>query len=522
MFKGVFLFEIVYRKSRPATYVYAIIIFITCFLAVASPIQRAVGQIYPNAPYLIAFWTLIMSFVFTMVTSAMMGVAIVRDFEHHTEGILFSYPISKFDYLMGRFWGSFFVLVLMNGAVVLGLVAGITLGPYAPWEVAWRNKELLPFDLWHYLQPFLILTVCNLFITGAIFFMCGALARNTIVIYTQGIILLVLFNVGNSFLGDQGPTAFAALVDPFGVQAVVYYTRYWTTAEQNVQLIPFDGLILYNRLLWLCVGVVSLVITYYGFSFHTIRNSITDKKLDRKAAEIPQKQTEDIRLNTAVASIHPVGQWLRLSVFYFKMVWKEIPFLAIMATGILALCVNAFKMNDMYGTSSYPTTYAILTLLNSFTFFLLIIAILYTGELIWKERSVNVHLMVDALPIPGFTSLAAKFMGMLLVYASLLFLLIHNAGSLRLLSFRSVCLFRYALHQHAFTSGGLYPPGYFYSGACKQQVCRICVMCIVFSPAKRAKPVRYRTWAFAFRQWHAGNFFRYECLRAFYYAICMV
>jgi ABC-2 type transport system permease protein len=425
MFRGIFLFEIEYRKSRPATYVYAIIIFFTCFLIIASPIQRAIGQTYPNAPYLIGLWTLIMSFIFTMITSAVMGVSIVRDFDHHTEGILFSYPIKKIDYLMGRFCGSFFVLVLINSAVVLGLMAGIVLGQYVPWEVAWRNKELLPFNLWHYLHPFLVLTVCNLFATGAIFFMVGALARNTIVIYTQGIILILLFNIGNTFLADQGPSALAALIDPFGVQAVVYYTRYWTSAEQNVKLIAFDGLILYNRLLWLGIGVASLAVTYYVFSFRTVRNLITDKIIKQIREEAPeQRPTDGIGRYSGKTGIYPVAQCLRLSIFYFKMIWKEIPFLAIVATGLLVLFINALKMNTMYGTSSYPTTYAVLNLMNSFSFFLLIIAILYTGELIWKDRSVNVNLIVDALPVSGFTSLAAKFIGMVLVYASLLLLLI--------------------------------------------------------------------------------------------------
>ena len=95
MFKEFFLFEFRYRKRRPVTYVYFGIIFLLSFLGIASPIRAAVGQIMANAPYLITVWTIVLSFVFTMITSAVMGVSIVRDFDHNTESILFSTPIKK-------------------------------------------------------------------------------------------------------------------------------------------------------------------------------------------------------------------------------------------------------------------------------------------------------------------------------------------------------------------------------------------------------------------------------------------
>ena len=114
MFKEIFLFELFYRKSRPATYVYFGITFLLCFLGVASPIIKlggAVGLIKANAPYVIYRMTLVSSFALSIVTSAIMGVAIVRDFDHKMDGILFSMPIKKWDYLMGRFFGSFVTLL---------------------------------------------------------------------------------------------------------------------------------------------------------------------------------------------------------------------------------------------------------------------------------------------------------------------------------------------------------------------------------------------------------------------------
>src|SRR5882672_3827224 len=142
--KEIFLFELFYRKSRSVTYIYFGITFLLCFLGVASSIIKlgsAVGMIKANAPYVIYRMTLVSSFALSIITSAIMGVAIVRDFDHNMEGILFSMPIKKRDYLMGRFWGSFVTLILINMALPLGFIGGFVLGKYVPWEVAWRSQE---------------------------------------------------------------------------------------------------------------------------------------------------------------------------------------------------------------------------------------------------------------------------------------------------------------------------------------------------------------------------------------------
>jgi hypothetical protein len=338
----------------------------------------AVGQIKPNAPYVIAQMTLIMSFALMMITSAIMGVAIVRDFDHNTEAILFSTPMKKIHYLLGRFGGSFIVLILVYSGIWLGLMTGFAIGKFMPWEVDWKTKEILPFNAWTYFQPFLYYTVSNLFIMGSLFFMAGALGRKSIVIYTQGIILLILYSIADSFLADVEWKETAALLDPFGSQTFEYVTRYWTPAEKNTQLLPLEGVMLYNRLIWLSVGVGALAVTYYGFSFNVVRNSLLRRKPTPLFRDLPKSTDVSIPKSVQVInSVTYIKQLIKLSVFYFKTVIKEIPFIAILLTGMLLLIVEAFSMNKIYGTSSYPTTYSVINLLDGFTLFFLIIAIFY-------------------------------------------------------------------------------------------------------------------------------------------------
>ncbi|HLZ17227.1 MAG TPA: hypothetical protein VKQ08_09310, partial [Cyclobacteriaceae bacterium] len=425
MFKEVLLFELFYRKNRAASYAYFGITFLIGFLGVASSVIKlggAVGLITANAPYVICRMTLISSLLLSIITSAIMGVAVVRDFDHQMDGILFSMPVKKGDYLMGRFFGSFLTLIFINLALPLGFITGFAIGKYVPWDVAWKSQWVIPFDAWNYLQPFLLLLIPNLFATSALFFMSGALGRKPIVIYMQGILLVVLYQIANSYLRDLDSQYLAAIIDPYGIQTFLYTTRYWTPAEQNTLLLPFEGPMLYNRLLWTGIGFVALLITYRFFSFNVIRGL----KNDIPAADAPPLRVSALpKVRRVLNASTYLSQTWQSSLLYFRMIAKEIPFIAIAGSGLVLFLLNASKINSIYGTGSYPTTASMLDLINnSFSLFFLIIVVFYSGELIWKERSMNFSMITDSLPVPRAVGLASKFVGLLLIFALLILLLI--------------------------------------------------------------------------------------------------
>ncbi|WP_435355108.1 M1 family aminopeptidase [Emticicia sp. SJ17W-69] len=429
MLKEILRFEFSYRKNRPATYIYFGILFLLCFAAVTSKYivigGVAGGQIKENSPYNLGFMTIIMTFFFTFICSAIMGVAVLRDFEHKTESLMFSTTMSKFDYLFGRFLGSFIVMVLIYCSIWLAFMTGFAIGKYLPWDPSWADKTMLPFDAWAYFQPFIVWGITNLFIQGAIFFAAGALSRSTIVIYTQGIILFVLYQVSDTLLSDIDNKTLSAMLDPFGVRAFTIFTEYWTPAQKNSQIVPLEGILVWNRLAWLGFALLVLGGTYFAFSFNVVRSSLFKKKAVKEVKE---------KINPELVKIPAVHQYTgfatnlaqlwKQAIFYGKMVVREVPFIAIIFVGIMDLIVSSFYFQKMYGTSSYPITANVLGLLNGFDMYFLIIAVFYSGELIWKERVTNMHLIVDATPVPDWVNLLAKFIGMLLVYIGLLLILI--------------------------------------------------------------------------------------------------
>ncbi len=422
MLKEIIRFELNYRKNRAATYLYFFIIFLMCYLAVTTDVVQiggAVGQVKENSPIVITQMTLIVSVFLCLIASAIMGVAVLRDFEHNTEAIMFSTPMKKFDYLMGRFIGSFIVLVLIGCGIWTAFMIGDVM-----W---WREKDkLLPFQPWNYLQPFFVFVVPNLFFTGSLLFMSGTLSRKSIVIYTQGILLLVLYLASQSLLRDIEQKEIASLIDPFGLRSFAFETQYWTPSEKNSNLVPLTGFVLYNRLIWMGAGVLALVITYFGFSFNVVRNSLVRRKSAPEEARLIKPEQVALPRATQVISVKTnILQLVRLSWFYTVSVVKEVPFIGIVISGLLLLMVNAINLGELFGTSAYPTTYSVIGLISgSFNLFFLVIVVFYTGELVWKERSVNINLIIDTMPIPDFISLVAKFIGLFIIYLGMILLLI--------------------------------------------------------------------------------------------------
>ena len=418
----IFKFELKYRSKRPATYIYFFIMFLLPFLAAAwddLTIGGASGQIKENAPHNIAFMMLIVSAIpGLMLAAGIMGVPVIRDYEHKTTSLFFTNPITKFQYLTGRFLGSF----LTAAFVFSGMVWGMALGHLSPWV---DPETLLPFEIGNYLHPFFTLILPNLFIMSGLFFMGGTLSKKLLVVFTQGVALLVGYMISTSFLSDLENQTMGALLDPFAMGVHDFVTQYWTVSEKNSQVIPLTGILLTNRLIWMGVSFLALLATYFFFDF-------SESKKSKKQKAVVKTTTAPSRIasQTIIPTVTQydgfgtnIKQMFGMSIFYFKWIYKQIPFIAMVLAGIGILLVNAQHWGKVYGIFKLPTTYSMLELISGFNLFFIIIIVMYTGELIWKERDVKMNLIYDALPYPNFVTLTGKFLAMIYTFVLLLLVL---------------------------------------------------------------------------------------------------
>src|SRR4051812_14190145 len=105
----------------------------------------------------------IVSAFFMFVTTSFVANAVIRDDETGFGPIMRSTPITKFEYLFGRFIGAFAIAACCMLLVTLGIL----LGPLMPWANAAHSG---PTRLLDHLYAYFLIALPNLFIHGAIFF----------------------------------------------------------------------------------------------------------------------------------------------------------------------------------------------------------------------------------------------------------------------------------------------------------------------------------------------------------------
>lgn len=412
MWKHIALFEWQYRRKRPATYIYFGILFLISFLLVGTDAVEMFsgGQIKQNATSVIASLTCVLSLFCIFIISAIMGVSIVRDFEHRTEALFFTAPITKVNYLFGRFFGSFLTLLLVLTAIPLGLM----LAEFMPWR---DMDKLLPFKLATYWQPFFIIIVPNAFILSSLFFMSGALSRRMIVVFTQGMIVFLINIVASQLLESLDTKEMGALLDPLGMIAFDFESKYWTVVEKNTLLPQLKGVLLGNRLLWIGVGLICLGITYRFFSFDQVQSGIVKRKsreVTVKKGYIPTKLPALQLSFTSWSDLKNIGS---MAFFYFRNTIKDLPFIALTFCGLAMSVWMMLEKKGFYDAGELPTTFAILEAMTSYTgVFCFILMILYAGNLVWMERDHNFSFIHDALPVSSASVMLGKYLGLLCAF----------------------------------------------------------------------------------------------------------
>ncbi len=411
MWFQIFKFEIKYRIKRLDTYIFFIFLFLFSIIAVDFIYESVeLGKIKDNAPIVIAKTMGAITGITMMVASMIMGVPILRDFEHEMESLMFINPIKKKDYLLGRFLGSFAVLIF----VYSGLIWGNILGEFMPWR---SPEDLISFKFITYLQPFFTVVTPILFFGAALFFVSGTLSRKLIVVYTQGLFVFVLFmltrGIENKFIG--------AILDPFSLTTLSVMTDTWDANKLNSTQIPFNSVLLYSKMFWVFIGITILWIGYKKFNYNLIKSTKHKKKKEILESinnvidiELPEFNIQ----NTYKAKCL---QLIQLTLFYIRSILKEVSFWAIVGCAMVIIIINSISLGTIYGVDSHPATYFIVEeLLEMSGYFFIIILVFYSGELIWKERGIKIDLIYDALPSNDIINVLAKFLGLNVIYIILM------------------------------------------------------------------------------------------------------
>ena len=416
MFYEFFIFEIKYRLKRPETYFFFLLLFLFSAVGVEFVFQGIdLGLVKKNAPLVIAKTMGAITGLSMIIASMVMGVPVLRDFQYDVASLIYVNPIAKKDYLLGRFLGSFVVLLFIFSAMLWGMMIGELL----PWN---KPNEFLPFQFINYLQPFIWVVLPTLFFGAAVFFSTGALTKNLMVVYKQGVVIFVLFMITKGISNET----LQALFDPFSLTTLTKATKGWSVTDRNAALIPMSGIMLLNKFFWLGLGILALAIGYIKFKLIIVNEKASSKKQQQKVKAKAVTFNKGLPLVTPVYDMRAQFVQLLLNAWFHSLsILKLISFWTIILCCFLVIIVNSVSLGNAYDVDSYPTTYLIIEELREMSiYFFMIILVFYAGEIMWKEKDVNLNLIHDATPLSSFVDLSSRFLGLLLIYAIVMLSLI--------------------------------------------------------------------------------------------------
>lgn len=413
MFSTIFKFEVKRWFNNPAFYIYCLVFFLISLGIMAASLGIFDGAtattsnpVKANSPLSInGFLNGLSQFVYFLIPT-IIGGSVYRDYKYNMHNVLFSYPLNKGTYLSAKFLSSLFITIL----VVLTTVLGFIVAQFLPGV----NEGLLgPFDVWACLQSMVYLVLPNLILFGGIIFALVTFTRNIYIGFIFILLLFVFQSVLVVLTSDTDNRYMVSLLDPFGFEAIQYLTKYWTIYEKNNNDLPFYGVVLYNRLIWLAVSAGILAFVYYVFSFD--QGPITFGKRKQKGERVVKNNFGSIirvnlpKVDYDFSFLSRLKTSWNLSKYDFKFIIKNWGFIVLLTvTAITVLLTIAFS-GQVYGTETLPLTWQMLESIGGvFSFFIYILIFLFAGILIHKSATDRINLLIEATAVPNWVLLFSK------------------------------------------------------------------------------------------------------------------
>lgn len=443
-FRETFRFELLYQlRSLPTWIYFAIVSSFTVWSSLTR--EPADENSYLNPPSALIVVTVFAGVIWLLMAGAVAGHAATRDAQTRMYPLVYTAPVSKIEYLGGRFLAAFILNAMIQLAIPVSFFLSFIVRDIAPGLLA-------PLRPAAYLTAYFYFSLPLAFVVTACQFSVAVLERKAIVAYITAVLIFPLISwfIGGTLANLAGKWELVKFFDLAGMSTVAEIET-WTPFEKNTRLIGLSGAFLWNRLIWLGIAFGFLAYSYFRFQLtHHVeqsgrRRSFRKRKPQRHPAtdsEIPQPVT----LHVSQARPSMPSEAYGRQAFGFSTHARQIRAIAwssfativksktgLTIVGLLALFLIMFASHQSQafrGVSQYPTAMKLLPLLTAalsdvMTPLIIIpmLIVFYAGELVWREREACLNKIADTVPVSEWVFLLGKFLGLGLVILVWLFFL---------------------------------------------------------------------------------------------------
>ncbi len=401
-----------------------------------------VGNVFENSPYVISMYTTVLIMFGLMIATAFFNNSALKDYDNNFNEILFSTPLTKHGYFFGRFFAALFLSTIPMLGVFIGVVLGSWIAPAMGWVDASRFG---PIFFKSFVNNYFLFILPNIFFAGTIIYALANKWRSTVISFVGALTIIIAYIVSGTLLSNIDNETIAAISDTFGIRAFFVATKYFTPQEKNTVIMGFEGLILFNRILWITVGTIILFLSYRSFSFQEKNKKIKIEKEDKIIDDgnfLLPKLNPSFSANT---------EWQQFKSFFsinFYSITRSVTFKILFIFSAVLLISNIMGGYEAFGLKSYPLTYKLIDSIANNTFlFIIIILVFFSGELIWRDRESKINEVIDSTTYTSAIALFAKALSLVAIVSLLYVFFVVIAIIYQLLNgYTNIELSLYLLH----------------------------------------------------------------------------
>jgi ABC-type transport system involved in multi-copper enzyme maturation permease subunit len=367
-----------------------------------------------------------------LFTAVIMADPVIRDFRFEIDPLIFSKPISRAEYLLGKFFGSFFVLACAQSAFV---VMWFVLQAVPKRGIVSHGVTLIP-----YIKHFLVFVVITHLTFAAFYFTVGTLTRNSKIVYGLGVLFYPLIATYNIVLLNHLPVRWGGVLDPLLMR--------WEKMEHsnpaeyiNNHIVVYDADLIVNRAAMILIAAICLTILYRRFATDRAGDVEKFSVLNLSTAEArayynpesllvtgadPLDVRDDNRREAlplpksakAIGARANIDKLIGAVAIELQLLRAERG-LIVLVPLIIFFCTLELAFYKVVPEISYSATYASSTT-NTLLFFLVGIIVFYTGEAMHRERELKILPVLWSSPIPNSVLLLSKYLSTILLTLSLI------------------------------------------------------------------------------------------------------
>jgi ABC-type transport system involved in multi-copper enzyme maturation permease subunit len=372
-----------------------------------------------------------------LFTALFMADPVSRDFGYGIDPLIFSKPISRAEYLLGKFFGNFFVLACCQSAFVL---TWFVLQAVPRQGVTTQDAKVFP-----YIKHFLVFVVISHLALAAFYFAVGVLTRNAKIVYGLGVAFYPIYVTAQTVLLSSLPWRWKLALDPLVMNRGVGRNTFGATTLRTISpevlnqfVVVYETDLIVNRVVMILLAALILTIVYLrfaiterprkveAFSVLNLTEGAGGFYYDPPEPLIGERFEEQSHANVLLPSVTRATAGVRAHFHQlfaalgveFRLLLSERSVVAILP---LATFLSIFEVAfynipaDVSHSAAYATNTTKLLLL-----FLVGIGVFFTCEAMHRDREVRVEPVLWSMPAPNYVLLLSKFLTTLLLALSLI------------------------------------------------------------------------------------------------------